>query len=168
MTKIKECRKKNCPFLLERADSLSPPWVLWIPFSSLKAPNSLSTYLRINSINQMVSTEIWLYSLQPGWQNYIQLAKTKLGADCASDGKEPTCNLRGWVRSLGWEDPLEEGMATHSHILAWRIPINGGAWRATVRGVTELDMTESLKLSLSFFLMILIAVSQDCCVDLIN
>ena len=27
-----------------------------------------------------------------------------------------------WVRSLGWEDPLEEGMATHSNILAWRIP----------------------------------------------
>ena len=27
-----------------------------------------------------------------------------------------------WVRSLGWEDPLEEGMATHSSILAWRIP----------------------------------------------
>ena len=27
-----------------------------------------------------------------------------------------------WVQSLGWDDPLEEGMATHSHILAWRIP----------------------------------------------
>ena len=27
-----------------------------------------------------------------------------------------------WVRSLGWEEPLEEGMATHSRILAWRIP----------------------------------------------
>ena len=27
-----------------------------------------------------------------------------------------------WVRSLGWEDPLEEGMATHSNVLAWRIP----------------------------------------------
>ena len=29
-----------------------------------------------------------------------------------------------WVRSLGWEDPLEEGMATHSSILAWRIPMD--------------------------------------------
>ena len=27
-----------------------------------------------------------------------------------------------WVRSLGWEDPLEEGMATHSNVLAWRMP----------------------------------------------
>ena len=47
-----------------------------------------------------------------------------------------------WVRSLGWEDPLEEGMATHSIIPAWRIVIDRGAWRATVHGVRELDMTE--------------------------
>ena len=42
-----------------------------------------------------------------------------------------------WVRSLGWEDPLEEGMATHSSILAWRIPMDRGAWRAMVHGVTK-------------------------------
>ena len=39
-----------------------------------------------------------------------------------------------WVLSLGWEDPLEEGMATHSSILAWRIPMDRGAWWATVHG----------------------------------
>ena len=39
-----------------------------------------------------------------------------------------------WVRSLGWEDLLEEGMATHSSILAWRIPMDRGAWKATVHG----------------------------------
>ena len=32
------------------------------------------------------------------------------------------------VQSLGWEDPLKEGMATHSNILAWRIPMDRGAW----------------------------------------
>ena len=42
-----------------------------------------------------------------------------------------------WVRSLGWEDPLEEGMATYSSILAWRIPMDRGAWQATVHGVTK-------------------------------
>ena len=42
-----------------------------------------------------------------------------------------------WVRSLGWEDPLEEGMATHSSIHAWRIPVKRGAWRATVQGVAK-------------------------------
>ena len=42
-----------------------------------------------------------------------------------------------WVQPLGWEDALEEGMATHSSILAWRIPMDRGAWWATVHGVTE-------------------------------
>ena len=42
-----------------------------------------------------------------------------------------------WVQSLGQEDPLEEGMATHSTILAWRIPMRSGAWWATVHGVTK-------------------------------
>ena len=42
-----------------------------------------------------------------------------------------------WVRSLSWDDPLEEGMATHSSILAWRIPMDSRAWWATVRGVAE-------------------------------
>ena len=41
-----------------------------------------------------------------------------------------------WVQSLGWVDPLEEGMATQSIILAWRIPMDRGAWQATVHGVT--------------------------------
>ena len=39
-----------------------------------------------------------------------------------SDGKESTCNAGAWVQSLGWEDPLENGMAIHSSILAWLIP----------------------------------------------
>ena len=42
-----------------------------------------------------------------------------------------------WVQSLGWEDPLEEGMATHSSILAWRIPMDRGAWWAVVHGVAN-------------------------------
>ena len=42
-----------------------------------------------------------------------------------------------WVRSLGWEDPLEEGMATQSSIRAWRIPMDRGAWGATVHGVAK-------------------------------
>ena len=41
------------------------------------------------------------------------------------------------VQSLGWEDLLNEGKATHSSILAWRIPMDRGAWQATVHGVTE-------------------------------
>ena len=47
-----------------------------------------------------------------------------------------------WVRSLGWEDPLGKGKATHSSILAWRIP-----W--TIWGCKESDTTEPLSLSVS-------------------
>ena len=42
-----------------------------------------------------------------------------------------------WVWSLGWEDPLEEGMTTHSSTLAWRIPMDREAWWATVHGITK-------------------------------
>ena len=42
-----------------------------------------------------------------------------------------------WVRSLGWEDPLKEGIATHPSILAWRIPTDRGAWQVTVHRVTK-------------------------------
>ena len=48
---------------------------------------------------------------------------TSLGAfPYGSDGKESTCNAGDGVQSLGQEDPLKEGMAIHSTILAWRIP----------------------------------------------
>ena len=50
------------------------------------------------------------------------------------------------MRSLRWEDPLEEGMATHSSILVWRIPMDRGAWWATVHGVEkEPDTTEVIQ-----------------------
>ena len=42
-----------------------------------------------------------------------------------------------WVQFLGGEDPLEEDKATHSSILAWRIPMDKGAWWAIVHGVTK-------------------------------
>ena len=47
-------------------------------------------------------------------------------------GMRKTC-----VRSLGWEDALEEGMAIHSGILAWRLPMDRGAWQASVYGVSK-------------------------------
>ena len=45
--------------------------------------------------------------------------------------------LETWARSQGWEDPLEVGMATHSNILAWRIPMGRGAQGTTVHGVAK-------------------------------
>ena len=45
--------------------------------------------------------------------------------------KNPPAMQDTQVQSLGWEDPLEEGMATHSSILAWRILVDRGTWQAT-------------------------------------
>ena len=59
--------------------------------------------------------------------------------------KNPPAMWETWVRSLGWEDPLEKGKATHSSILAWRIP-----WIVqfmSSRSSKESDMTEQLSLS---------------------
>ena len=56
--------------------------------------------------------------------------------------KNPPVVQETWLQSLGWEDPLKEGMATHSSILGWRIPMDRGAWRTGVHGVTESDMIE--------------------------
>ena len=49
-----------------------------------------------------------------------------------------------WVLSLGWEDPLEKGTATHSSILAWRIPRTEESVRLQSVGHEESDMTEQL------------------------
>ena len=51
--------------------------------------------------------------------------------------KNPPAMQETWVRSLGWEEPLEEGMTTHSSILAWRIPMDRGDWQAAVHGVAK-------------------------------
>ena len=58
--------------------------------------------------------------------------------------KNPPVRWETWAWSLGWEDPLEEGMATHSSILAWRSPMDREALRAAVHRVAESDTTERL------------------------
>ena len=72
------------------------------------------------------------YPLQYSWASLV-----------AQLVKNPSAMQETWVQSLGWKDPLEEGMATYSSILAWRIhPMDRGAWRAAVHGVVKSDTTE--------------------------
>ena len=58
--------------------------------------------------------------------------------------KKPPAIQETWVRSLGWEDSLEEGMATHSSILAWRTPWTEEPGGLQSTGHRESDMTGQL------------------------
>ena len=68
------------------------------------------------------------------------LENTHMASQVALVVKNPSADARD-LRDSGWipgrEDPLEEGMATHSSILPWRIPMDRGAWRATGCRVTK-------------------------------
>ena len=55
--------------------------------------------------------------------------------------KNPTAKQEMQVQSLGWEDPLEKELATHSSILGLENPMDREAWQATVHGVARVDMT---------------------------
>ena len=52
----------------------------------------------------------------------VAQSRPRLNQLSSSSSRRPTCTSYNWVWSLGWDDPLEKGMATHSNILAWRIP----------------------------------------------
>ena len=60
--------------------------------------------------------------------------KLVLAIPGGSDGKDSACSA---VQALSQEDLLEEGMATHSSILTWKIPMDRGAWRTSVHRVTR-------------------------------
>ena len=72
------------------------------------------------------------------WENFDEFKCSYSGewaSLVAQTVRNPPAMRETWVRSLGWEDPLEEGIATHSNILVWRIPMDRGAWWAAVHGV---------------------------------
>ena len=72
---------------------------------------------------------------------------------CGPVGKESTCNAGMLGSSLGWEDPLEKGMATYSSILSWRILMDRGAWQATVHeDHRESDVNEQLSTHINTYI----------------
>ena len=56
-------------------------------------------------------------------------------ASGGSDDKMSVCNVETWVQSLGWEDPLEKEMTTHSSTLAWKIPWTEEPVRLQITGL---------------------------------
>ena len=66
-----------------------------------------------------------------------------MGLPSGSAGKNLPAIQETWVRSLGWEDPVEEGMATNSSILAWKIPWTDEPGGPQSMGHKESDTTEA-------------------------
>ena len=100
-----------------------PPWDLPDPGID---PVSLTSNLNANAGS---------LSLAPPEKSRITAySKASLVAQMV---KNPPAVWETWVQSLGREDPLEEGMAIHSSILARRILIDRGTWQATVHGVAK-------------------------------
>ena len=96
-----------------------------VPFSQIPELTPVLKFVLIIILffeKQICHICIYLYILLEFWASQVALVVKNLPANAETP-----------VRSLGWEDSLEEGMATHSRIPAWRTPMiwQGGAWRAT-------------------------------------
>ena len=98
----------------------------------------------MHSLGEVVQSDIYAISLSAfpevcdrSWRQAVPGESFVHLPRLAQTVKNPPAVREPWVPSLWWEDPLEEEMAAHSSILAWRIPQDRGAWRATVPGVAK-------------------------------
>ena len=73
-----------------------------------------------DTCTKMPITVFFMVAKNP--RNFSRLTAEWLRTLVAQMVKNPPAMQETWVQSLGWEDPLKKGMATHSSILAWRIP----------------------------------------------
>ena len=90
------------------------------------------------------SSPIWdesdstdLYNYNKNINESISIKHSERASLMAQTVKNLPITWEIWDLFLGWEDPLEEGMAPHSSTLAWRIPVNRGAWQARVHRVAR-------------------------------
>ena len=113
------------------ADAMDPTWVIAVTENVLGAVRDRRT-----------PTALWVWQLSlslsdPPFPPSLTHIHQVFTIAC---GKGPTCQCRRCemrVQSPGGEDLLEEGMATLSSILSWRIPMDRGAWPATVHGASK-------------------------------
>ena len=119
----------NCSFDLPQECSLNQP--VWNFLVSILEVISL-----LGPLHLQEEEEIYLTSFLKQWWNAHHVKLTSLSV-LAQTVKNPPAMRETWVWFLGWEDPLEEGLATHSSIFAWRSTMDRGAWRAPVHGVSK-------------------------------
>ena len=143
---------KSCPTLCDPMDR-SPPGssvhgisqariLYWVAMPSSRGSSQPEDRTCISCTGR------WFFTTEPlGKPNsFLTFLILRKGFPGGASGKEPACQCSRHetrVQSLGWENPLEEGTATHSSVLAWRIPWIEEPGGLQSMGVAELDMTEA-------------------------
>ena len=117
-------------------------WIVWSVGTWIQSRKNKRLYRSSGVLAaQFRFTLVLAAVLAPSGGSFPPWFKYRWGPPCASLTAQLVKNLpatqESQVQSLGREDPLEEGMTTHSSILAWRIPMGRGAWQGAVHGVTK-------------------------------
>ena len=94
---------------------------------------------RVKRVQTSSFSQLYLKPIFTITQLMLNFVCLVLASLVAQKVKNPPAMQETWVGSLGWEDPLEKGMAAHFSVLAWRIPMDRGAWQATVHGVARVE-----------------------------
>ena len=131
------CRHICVPSLMNPLPTLSPPHHSRLSQST--GFGGLALYITIHfwTNQKFGKTSPFPYFISPFHFQLWEDPRTFLAFLVAQSVKNLPAMLETWVWSLGWKDRLEEGMATHSSILAWKIPMDRGAWWAAIHGVTK-------------------------------
>ena len=113
-----------------------------------------SIHVKFFSPSTQIASSFFFFCHLPIWASLV-----------AQTVKNPSAMQKTWVGSLGWEDPLEKGMCTHSSILARRIPMDRGAWWILGVGHSRVTNTHDQLLldypSLSFIRIIFVGHKCD-------
>ena len=92
----------------------------------------------------------WLDSITDSMEMNLSKLRELVASLVAQTVKCPPTMRETQVQFLGWEDPLEKEMATHSSTLAWKNPMDKGAWWDTAHGVAK-SQTQLSNLTFTFF-----------------
>ena len=100
-----------------------------------------------NNINTILSNTMSLKTYIPKYRNKCSPENNNTRASLVAQMvKNLPAMQETWVWSLGWEDPLEESLMTHSSILAWRIPMDRVDWQATSMGSDTTEWLSTMKI----------------------
>ena len=115
-------------------------------FDSLAIPGTFKSLLQHHNLKVSVLQLKAFFMVQishPYWKNHsfdytdLYWQSDVSSSPVAQAVKNPSAMWDIWIWSLGWEDPLKEGMATHSSLPDWRIPMDRAAWWVAVHQVTK-------------------------------